>query len=163
MNAYGKYISATSALLILLALGMNRAEAADTIVWNTNYDAARAEAKKSGKLIMVDFFAHWCGTCKELDRNVYPDKRVVAAGSKVIALKLDVDLDEVEPIARKYDVSALPAVLLLNENGKIVGKIKAREAASFAASLEKFIMAYHPGSGSKSPRHPRSHSDNPVR
>ena len=49
-------IAGTGAAVALFALS---AQAAETIRWQTSFTAAQATAKKSHKLIFVDFYADW--------------------------------------------------------------------------------------------------------
>jgi len=47
------------AAVALLFLSMVVAHAAEAIPWKTNFAAAKAAAKKSHKLMLVDFYAEW--------------------------------------------------------------------------------------------------------
>ena len=40
----------------------------------SNWALAKAEAKKQNKLIFLDAYTTWCGPCKMLKRNTFPDK-----------------------------------------------------------------------------------------
>jgi len=67
---------------------------------------------------------------------------VVQAVGQVVPLKLDVDRKEVAPIASKYSVSAIPAIFLLDANGKVIGKVEESEPAKFAAAVNKIVKKY---------------------
>lgn len=51
--------AAAAATVFLLSLMVTMSRAAETIKWQTSYSAAKATAKKSHKLILVDFYAEW--------------------------------------------------------------------------------------------------------
>ncbi|XP_058815830.1 thioredoxin-2 [Topomyia yanbarensis] len=64
------------------------------------------------KLVVVDFFATWCGPCKVIApkleelQNKYADKIVV----------VKVDVDECEDLAAKYEISSMPTFLFMKNN-----------------------------------------------
>ena len=85
------------------------------IAWRTSFAAAQAEAKRSGKPILVDFTAEWCTNCKALDAKTYTDANVIRESKKFVAVKVDTDKDTAT--AKKYRVSSLPVVAVLKADG----------------------------------------------
>ncbi|MCJ8278490.1 MAG: thioredoxin [Cyanobacteria bacterium J06649_11] len=74
---------------------------------------------KSENLLVVDFTATWCGPC----RIVAPLMEQLSQEfqDKVKVIKIDVDQDK--PLAKKYEVRTIPAVLFF-KNGELVETIK---------------------------------------
>ena len=74
---------------------------------------------KSENLLVVDFTATWCGPC----RLVAPLMELLSVEYKesIIVVKIDVDKDK--PLAKKYEVRTIPAVLYF-KNGELVETIK---------------------------------------
>ncbi len=81
---------------------------------------------------------------------------MIQSAGQVVPLKLDVDRKDVGPIALKYNVSAIPAVFLLDANGKVVRAIElTMEPAKFAAQIDTAVKKY--GMRGASPPMPGKH------
>lgn len=77
-----------------------------------------AEVLKSTQLVLVDFWASWCGPCKMI-APVVEELADEYAGKAIIG-KLNVD--EQGEVAEKYSVMSIPTLLFI-KNGQIVDKI----------------------------------------
>ncbi len=73
------------------------------------------ELSKEG-LVLVDFFATWCGPCKMLSPVI---EQVEREKPELKVLKIDVD--ELPAIAGDYGIQAIPTLFLFKD-GKIVDK-----------------------------------------
>lgn len=69
------------------------------------------------KLLVVDFFATWCGPCKKLSPTL--DEVSEEFGDRVNIVKVDVD--ESEDLAMTYGIRSVPTVLFF-KNGQQVDK-----------------------------------------
>ena len=67
----------------------------------------------SGELILVDFYADWCGPCKML----IPILEELGKEYKI----LKVNVDEFEDLARRYGIMSIPSLYLFR-NSEIVDK-----------------------------------------
>jgi thiol:disulfide interchange protein len=107
---------------------------ASAITWYTDADAALAEAKRTGRPVLVDFAADWCPPCVTMKHDVWPDPRVVAAVRDGY-VPLLVDIDAQPALAERYQVSGIPTVKVLDENGVVI-----REATFLGASgMARFL------------------------
>ena len=142
----------TAALVVLvLALGVRFGWAGapksdhQPIAWLHDEKAAIAEATRTGKPILVDFFAEWCAACKELDVHTFSNADVQAVvAEQFIPLKVDAtdETDEVTRLTAKYGVPGLPTVLVFGCDGK------AKTVVTPAVAPAAEVPAPAPASGS---------------
>ena len=79
------------------------------------------KAKTGNKLIFMDCYTSWCGPCKMMDKQVYPDNEVGRFMNKnFINVKFDMEKAEGINIKNKYNVTAYPTFLFLNSKGEKV-------------------------------------------
>ncbi len=83
-------------------------------------DASFEQTIKSNKIVLVDFWAGWCGPCRALAPTI--EELAKDYAGKVLVAKLDVD--ENPATAEKFQVFSIPTVVLIKdccEVDRIVG------------------------------------------
>ncbi len=90
------------------------------------YEAALARAKAESKLLFVDCYTTWCGPCKMLTRQTFPDKAVGDFfNTHFVSIQIDMENGEGVELAKRWGVDAYPTMIVLdadgNERGRIVG------------------------------------------
>ena len=100
----------------LTALERLRGGEVELLVTEEDLDVALEEA--GDRLVIVDFFAEWCGPCKQLAPKL--DALSEKANGKVLFYKIDVD--QSRELAAEKEVSSMPT-LLLYRNGEAVKTI----------------------------------------
>lgn len=93
------------------------------------------EVLNSDKLIVIDFFAEWCGPCQMLTPII---KELDEKYENVEFFKVDVD--ETQECAVRYGVTAMPTLIFFKNGEEVerqVGYIEKEELAQIIEELTK--------------------------
>ena len=100
-----------------------------------------SEVMKASELVMVDFWAVWCGPCQMVAPIV--DELANEYTGKVKVRKLNTD--ENPEVAGRYQVMSIPTILFF-KNGQVVEKlVGARPKRQFKEMIDQ-LLAQHAGS-----------------
>ncbi len=82
--------------------------------------------KKSSKPVLLDFWASWCVSCKELDEITFKDSEVIAKLQNFTLLKVDVtqNSDDDKEIQKKFGIVGPPALVFWDVNKQEVKSAK---------------------------------------
>lgn len=77
--------------------------------------------KNKGKKIMLDFYADWCTSCKELEEVTFSNRDVIKELNSFVLVQADVTQNSKEnnKLSKKYGVFGPPAILFFNEVGDV--------------------------------------------
>lgn len=104
--------------------------------WSEVLETARAQ----NKIIFVDAYATWCGPCKMMDRNVFPDEALSAFfDDNFINVKIDMESERGEPFAADYKVDAYPSLFFIAPDGSLLNKKVGLTEAPDLLVLGQFI------------------------
>lgn len=84
----------------------------------------------SNKLVVVDFFATWCGPCRAL--SPYIDELATNHHNILFA---KANIDETSAMANELDVKSLPCVIIF-ENGKEINRVVGFNKPKLQAIIE---------------------------
>lgn len=94
------------------------------IHWASSYDAAVKDAKATNKLVMIKFYADWCGPCKEMESTTFSDDKVVAEVERnFVPVKVDIDTPEGAALQNKMGGMAIPYVVFAKPTGEKVASL----------------------------------------
>ena len=116
-------------------------------------DREIAAAAAAGKSVLLDFYADWCVSCKEMEAFTFPAPEVRAALSDTVMLQADVTANDAQDKALldRFGVFGPPTIVFFGTDGQqrhgyeVVGYMKARD---FAAHVNRALAAVtaRPGS-----------------
>lgn len=98
--------------------------------------------ESKGELVMVDFYADWCISCKELEVYTFSDPRVQEVLNDMVTLQIDVTAnnDKDKELLKNFKLHGPPAILFFNKNGEELPQFRVigfKTADQFLAHLEK--------------------------
>ncbi len=80
--------------------------------WQPFDDAAVQAAVQSGSPVIVDFYADWCGPCRELDERTFSDPLVAAQLANYARFKADFTTGADDEVKKSYAVHGMPTVIV---------------------------------------------------
>ena len=98
------------------------------IQWHKNIDGVtfaevKALAQAEGKAIFMDYYTKWCGPCKAMDKEVFPQKAIGDYyNAKFINFKVDAEEGEGIELAEHYDVQGYPTFVYTDADGVVLGE-----------------------------------------
>jgi len=94
----------------------------------------REDVLEAARPVVVDFWAPWCGPCKNVTRALEE-----LAGETDDVEFVMLDIDDNPSTAARYDVLSIPTVILFAEGLPAETVIGARPAAHFRRSFERYL------------------------
>lgn len=107
-----------------------------------DFDQALQLAKKSNKLVFIDFYTSWCSPCKKLDKVVFQNDSIrQILGKDYILLKYNAENDTVFHLSKKHHVRSYPTAIILNSEGYVVNRKYGFPGEDFQ-SLSKNVLDF---------------------
>lgn len=109
-------------------------------------DRALASASAEGKTAMLDFYADWCVSCKEMEKYTFTDTGVQDVLDNTVLLQADVTANDEQDqeLLQRFGVFGPPTIIFFGSDGlqragyEVVGYMK---AGDFAAHAQKAFSA----------------------
>ncbi|MFT3825040.1 MAG: thioredoxin family protein [Chitinophagaceae bacterium] len=121
MNPYKKKYWLLSFVVLMLLYSKTRAQGIDFMPEGTAWEKALQLAKDSNKLVFVDVFTDWCGPCKAMDKDVFPQQKVGAKfNAAFINYKLDAEKGRGPELKKQYRVISYPTYLFVRADGTLI-------------------------------------------
>ena len=101
-----------------------------------------ARVKAAGRPVMLDFYADWCVTCKEMERYTFTDRAVQARLAGVLLLQADVtaNTDDDRALLNRFRLFGPPGIVFFDARGAEVRNLRVigyQAPAEFLKSLDR--------------------------
>lgn len=99
-------------------------------------------AQTGGKTVMLDFYADWCVSCKEMEKFTFVDPQVQARLANTILLQVDVTANDADDKAmlKRFGLFGPPGIIFFDAQGHEIASSRVigyQNAAKFLVSLER--------------------------
>jgi protein disulfide-isomerase len=109
-------------LLLAVILSTSASAQPPGVRWRPEIEAAKAEARQTGRLVLVHFSTPTCAPCRRLEHAVFNQPTVgIAIESQFVPVKLNAN--DHPTVAKTYGVTAVPTDVIITPDGQPVGKL----------------------------------------
>ena len=120
------------------------APAFERIASNEQLEARLAASKAAGKPLMLDFYADWCVSCKEMERFTFADPQVAARLKQFVLLKADVTANTEADTAllKRFGLFGPPGIIFFDARGNELADLRIvgfQPAEQFLPALERVL------------------------
>ena len=100
-------------------------DAKGTEFFKGTFAEALAKAKKENKKLMVDCYTLWCGPCRYMTKNVFPDENLGKfMNENFVCLQLDMEHGEGPECNKTFKVKAYPTFIFFDADGKEMNRFE---------------------------------------
>ena len=92
-----------------------------TVIYSpAELDAQLIKAKQEQKLVLLDFYADWCISCKEMEINTFANPEVTNQLKQMVLLQADVTANSTEnqALLKRFGLFGPPGILIFNQNSE---------------------------------------------
>lgn len=99
--------------------------AVGTQFFKGTFAQALAKAKKENKKLMVDCYTLWCGPCRHMAKNVFPDENLGKyMNANFVCIQLDMEHGEGPELNKTFNVEAYPTFIFFDAEGKEMNRFE---------------------------------------
>ena len=105
-----------------------------------------ARVRAAGRPVMLDFYADWCVSCKEMERFTFADPAVAARMNRMLLLQADVtaNSDDDKALLKRFGLFGPPGIIFFDPKGQEAQNLRVvgfQEAALFGGVLDKALAS----------------------
>ena len=100
---------------------------------SSNFDAALATESTP---VLVDFWAPWCGPCKQLGPLI--DEIATEQDGRAVVAK--VNIDDAADLATRYGINSIPTLIVFKDGAPAKRIVGAKGKAALLQDLEEFLV-----------------------
>jgi thiol:disulfide interchange protein DsbD len=107
-----------------------------------NLDELGAKLKSPGQPVMLDFYADWCVSCKEMETFTFTDARVRAKMEQMLLLRADVtaNTSEDKALLKRFSLFGPPGIIFFDRQGREIEGLRVvgyQSADAFLPTLDR--------------------------
>ncbi len=104
---------------LLFLMVTTTASAAGGIPWVYDLGEAQQMAQRDQRLLLIHFYADWCGPCRSLEQSVFPDPNVGRTlAARYVPVKINIDKNQ--ELAKRYGVTQIPMDVIADPQGHVL-------------------------------------------
>ena len=97
-----------------------------------NFDS---EVLQSDTPVLVDFWATWCGPCRQMTPTINQLAEENLGKAKIVK----VDIDQARPLAQKYRIEAVPTLIVFKGGQPVETMVGGQNKASLQRALDNAL------------------------
>ena len=102
---------------------------AQSSIWRSDFAKAWEDAQRLHQPMLVHFYAHWCGPCRQMERTVLNSPEVLK-GLEANFIAVKVNSDEHQELVEHFNVRALPCDIFVHPDGHVISQTEGFQARS---------------------------------
>ena len=100
----------------------------------SNNNSFQTDVLDNKKVVLVDFYADWCGPCKMIG----PVLEAIALENQDFDI-VKVNVDENEELSYKYQIQSIPTMIIFKEGNQVDKMIGLTTQANIVAKVKQYI------------------------
>jgi thiol:disulfide interchange protein DsbD len=118
----GAFTGGRDVLQPLAALSTGREQVMNPVQWTrvASVDELETKLKAPGRPVMLDFYADWCVSCKEMEAFTFSDRRVRAQLDQMLLLQADVTANSEahKALLKRFSLFGPPGIIFFDAQGR---------------------------------------------